>query len=115
MLCSSLWFRTGPFLLPAHTAIFLAPKYQPAHRTGSPRLFQEVHNRQFHRRFVSCCITEHLLGGCVGRPPKIAHFEDSVIEHDVLGFNVPVDDVLVVHVLEGRGDLFAVVGRLLFG
>jgi hypothetical protein len=38
-----------------------------------------------------------------------------VFDHDVLGFDVPVDDAFVVHVLEGGDDLLAVVGGLLLG
>ncbi len=36
-----------------------------------------------------------------------------MLDHDVLGLDVPVDDALVVHVFEGSDDLLAVVGCLL--
>ena len=38
-----------------------------------------------------------------------------MLDHDVFRLDVAVDDVLVVHVLEGRDHLLAVVGGFLFG
>ena len=36
-----------------------------------------------------------------------------MLDHDVFGLDVAVDDALVVHVLQGRSGLLAVVGGLL--
>ena len=38
-----------------------------------------------------------------------------MLDHDVFWLDVAVDDVLVVHILEGRDHLLAVVGGFLFG
>ncbi len=38
-----------------------------------------------------------------------------MLDHDVFRLYVAVDDVLVVHVLEGRDHLLAIIGGFLFG
>lgn len=54
-----------------------------------------------------------LVEGRVSGPAEVGQLQHPVLDQYVLGLDVPVHDVLVVHVLEGRDGLLAVVGGLL--
>jgi hypothetical protein len=59
-------------------------------------------------------ISKNLLDRRISRPAKVTHLDHFVLNENILRLDVPVDDVLVVHVLERRYALFSVVGCLLF-
>lgn len=59
-------------------------------------------------------IGQNLLNWRISRPAKVTHFDHFVLNENVLWLDISVDDVLVMHVLEGGYALLGVVGCFLF-
>jgi hypothetical protein len=59
-------------------------------------------------------INKKLLNGCIGRPAKITHLDDLILNQNIFWFDVPVNYVLIVHVFQRGNALLCVVRCFLF-
>lgn len=60
-------------------------------------------------------INEELLNGGVNGPPEIADLQDIEAVQDVLGLDVPMDDIVAVQVSDAAGHLPEIVARQILG
>lgn len=80
-----------------------------------PRLFQEQHSKVTHRNSSNFGLHKQSVTLLIiGTESEIDDFELSIVVYqNVLGFQVPMGDVILMHVLDSRNDLLKVNASLI--